>query len=125
MRRISHTAIAAVALWIGTFLSPSWTADVVQAPQQQDKTIAATKLNLTMEQRYTIKEIVKGLKIDNDRSSEQVEVGKVVAKSVHLRPMPAEIAAKVSPIKSHTFFLKGEKVVIVDPKDNRIVEVID
>ena len=79
MRKISHTAIAVAAFLTGPLLSPSWTADIAQVPQQQDKSIAATKLNLTMEQRYTIKEIVKGLKVENDRSPEQVEVGKVVA----------------------------------------------
>jgi hypothetical protein len=123
MRKISHAAV--IILWMCPFLSPSWAVDLAQAPQQQDKTITATKLNLTMEQRYTIKDIVKGLKIENDRGVEQIEVGKIVAKSVHLQPIPAEIAAKVSPIKSHMFFLKEGKVVIVDPKDNRIVEVID
>jgi hypothetical protein len=97
---------------------------VVQTQQQQDA-IGGAKLNLTMEQRYTIKEIVKGLKVEKDRSNALVAVGKVVPKSIHMQPMPVEIAAKVSPIKSHLFFLKGDKVVIVDPKDNRVVEVID
>jgi hypothetical protein len=53
----------------------------------------------------------------------------VPAYSAHRRQTQSgggnEIAAKVSPIKSHLFFLKGDKVVMVDPKDNRVVEVID
>ena len=92
MRRITYaTAAAAAVLSSGLFLSTPWPAAMAQA-QQQDKTISATKLNLTMEQRYTIKEIVKGLKIENDRGNVQVEVGKVVPKSIYLHPMPAEIS---------------------------------
>jgi hypothetical protein len=39
--------------------------------------------------------------------------------------MPAEVGAKVSQIKTHLFFVQGGRVVIVDPKDNKIVDVID
>jgi hypothetical protein len=34
------------------------------------------------------------------------------------------VALKVPQVKSHRYFLTAEQVVIVDPKDNRIVEVI-
>ena len=117
--------ILATLLWAGVFLSAPWPVVIAQVPQQQDNTIAASKLTLTMEQRYTIKEIIKGYTLKNERSDAQIEVGKVVPKSIELRRMPVEIVAKVSSIKSHMFFIQGAKVVIVDPKDNRVVEVID
>jgi hypothetical protein len=44
---------------------------------------------------------------------------------VTLHDMPAVLAEKVPQIKSHQFFLTGEKVVIVDPKDKKVAEVIE
>jgi hypothetical protein len=127
MRTIIYVIAGTIAVSSTSLENRSQAASIstsVVQTQQQDA-VGGTKLNLTMEQRYTIKEIVKGLKVEKDRSNAQVAVGKVVPKSIHMQPMPVEIAAKVLPIKSHLFFLKGDKVVIVDPKDNRVVEVID
>jgi len=39
--------------------------------------------------------------------------------------LPEQIAAKVPQVKSHVFFIKNDKIVLVDPKDNKIVEVIE
>jgi hypothetical protein len=39
--------------------------------------------------------------------------------------MPADVAAKISQVKSHLFFMMGGQVAIVDPKDNKIVGVIE
>jgi len=41
-----------------------------------------------------------------------------------LQPMPADIAQKVPQVKSHTFFVTDEQIVIVDPKDNKVADVI-
>ena len=120
MLRITYIAAATIALICGTMLAGE--SSLTHAEQE---TVGASKLNLTMEQRYTIREIVKDLKIENDRGAEQVEIGKAVPKSVHLQPMPTDIQAKVSPVKSHYFFLRANKVVIVDPKNNRIVDIIE
>ena len=40
------------------------------------------------------------------------------------RPLPSEVAQKVPQIKAHKFFLTAEQIVIVDPKDNKVAEVI-
>ena len=123
MRRTLHIIVIATAVAVPS--TGLISLGRVALAQSRQETIAAAKLNLTMEQRYTIREIVRDLKIEKDRGAVQVEVGKIVPKSIHLQRMPAEITAKVSPVKSHLFFLKGDKIVIVDPKDNRVVEVID
>ena len=39
--------------------------------------------------------------------------------------MPPEVFAKVSQVKSHLFFVMEGQVVIVDPKDNKIVDIIE
>jgi hypothetical protein len=38
--------------------------------------------------------------------------------------MPTDVAAKVPQVKTHRFFIAGEQIVIVDPKDNKVADVI-
>ena len=38
---------------------------------------------------------------------------------------PADVSQKVPQIKSHLFFVEDGKVVIVDPKENKVVDAID
>jgi hypothetical protein len=114
---VAATAVALSLLTVGPI--------AVGQTQQQQSPIVSSKLNLTMDQRHIIKEIVKGLKVENEPSKLQVGVGQVVPKAVLLRAMPADISDKVSQVKSHLFFLKNDKVVLVDPKDNKIVDVIE
>ena len=103
---------------------PNVSAQAPTPPAPQERQVAA-KLNLTMEQRYTIKEIIKDQKIQSDNKNVKISVGDVVPTSVVLRAMPSEIGNKVSQVKSHKFFLNDNRVVIVDPKDNKVVEVIE
>ena len=82
------------------------------------------KLNLTLEQRHTIKEIVKDAKTDATPASVQATVGETIPQGVSPQPMPSAVAQKVPQVKAHSYFLTAEQVVIVDPKDNKVVEVI-
>ena len=45
--------------------------------------------------------------------------------TITLNPMPQVVAQKVPQVKSHLFFVKDGKVVIVDPKENKVVDAID
>jgi hypothetical protein len=72
-----------------------------------------------------LKEMIKDSKIESAPANIQVAVGDTVPQSIHLQLMPAEIGAKVSQIKTHLFFVQAGRVVIVDPKDNKIIDVID
>jgi hypothetical protein len=83
------------------------------------------KINLTLEQRHVIKEIVKDMKVEPAPANTDIEVGTALPETVKLQPMPAEITAKVPSIKSHQFLVKDSKVVLVDPKDHKVVEVIE
>jgi hypothetical protein len=95
-----------------------------QAPIEREAPTTRTS-NLTLEQRHVIKEIIKDSKTENAPADIQVAVGDMVPKSLHLQLMPAEVGAKVSQIKTHLFFVQGARVVIVDPKDNKIIDIID
>jgi hypothetical protein len=87
--------------------------------------VTQSKVNLTQEQRYTIKEIIKDAKVDPAPASTPMSVGATVPGNVKLTPMPTAVAEKVPQIKSHLFFVKDGKIVIVDPKDRAVVEAIE
>jgi hypothetical protein len=98
-----------------------------QAPSdKQEAPVITSKISLTLEQRHTIKEIVKDLKVEKTPADMPVgAIGDAVPKSIHLSPMPADVGAKVSAVKNHLVVLQGTRVVIVDPRDNTIVDIID
>jgi Protein of unknown function (DUF1236) len=83
------------------------------------------KINLTLEQRHVIKEIIKDLNISSAQQSVETNVGATVPATISLNPMPQVVTEKVPQVKSHLFFLKDGKVVIVDPKENKIVDAIE
>ena len=119
-KRLTVIATAAIA----SLLSVGSIA-VGQAQPLQQRPIVSSTLNLTMEQRHIIKEIIKGLKIENEPKKIQIRIGQVIPKTVLLRAMPVDISEKVSQVKNHLFFLKNDQIVLVDPKDNKVVDVID
>ena len=90
---------------------------------------AADTVNLTMEQRHIIKElIVKDMKIappQDQANKVPSAVGEVVPSGIPLQPMPVEVAAKVPQVKAHSFLVKDDKVLIIDPKDNKVAALIE
>jgi hypothetical protein len=96
-----------------------------QAPTEQNAPIVTSKINLSLEQRHEIRAIIKDLKIADSVPELHLVMGDTVSKSVSLHPMPADVTAKISQVKSHLFFMMGGQVVIVDPKDDTIVDVIE
>jgi hypothetical protein len=86
-------------------------------------------INLTMEQRHIIKEIIiKDMKIAQppDQTAKlPTEVGDTVPSGIPLQPMPVEVSAKIPQIKAHSFLVKDDKVIIVDPKDNKVAALVE
>ena len=99
------------------------------APAYAQSQQTAETVNLTMEQRHVIKEIiVKDMKITppaDQAAKVPVKVGDVVPAGIPLQPMPVEVSAKVPQLKAHSFLVRDDKVVIVDPKDNRVAALIE
>jgi len=116
-------SIIATAAFLSLLFVGSSTA--AQAQNQRQSPIVSLTLNLTMEQRHVIKEIIKDLKFENEPKILNVRLGQIIPKTVLLRAMPLEVSQKVSQVKSHLFFLKDGQIVLVDPKDNKVVDVID
>jgi hypothetical protein len=96
-------------------------------PSQAQPTAVPTQsnINLTLEQRRNIKELIKDLNVPSVAPTVDTSVGATVPASIKLNPMPADVAAKVPQVKSHMFFVQSTKVVIVDPKENKIVDTIE
>ena len=100
-----------------------------QVPSTAPVVKPADHVNLTMEQRHIIKEIVlKDMKIEPPEQGQVAKVpmtvGEVVPAGIPLKPMPVEVAAKVPQVKSHSILVKDDQVLIIDPKDNRIAALI-
>jgi hypothetical protein len=95
------------------------------APAEAPAVPVQPKINLTLEQRHVIKEIIKDLNISPAQQNIETTVGVTVPATIKLSPMPQVVAEKVPQVKSHLFFIESGKVVIVDPKENKIVDAID
>src|SRR5262245_27718403 len=85
---------------------------VFGAQAQTLETPTQPKVNLTLEQRHTIKEIVKDLKVAPASAQQDISIGTEVPQTIKLEPMPAEVSAKVPQIRSHLFFVENGKVVL-------------
>src|ERR1700704_1857924 len=116
--------IIALGLMLPVVVTIAYAQTPPVTPPQQELAPTSPKLNLTLEQRYTIKEIVKDAKTDATPANVQAAVGEPIPQGVSPQPMPTAVAQKVPQVKAHRYFLTAEQVVIVDPKDNKVVEII-
>ena len=82
-------------------------------------------VNLTMEQRHIIKEFVSDLKVEKAPAGVKVSVGEQVSDNVRLQALPAEVGQKVPQVRSHMLFVSQDRVVLVDPSNKKISEVIE
>ena len=112
---------AALVLILGAFGMPA------SAPAQtspQGPAAVAPKLNLTLEQRHVIREIIKDMKTEPAPAEVKPAVGDTIPADIKVQAMPDQVAKKVPQIKTHEFFVADGQIFIVDPKDNRVAEVI-
>ena len=110
--------IAAAALW---FVTPGAQA---QTPPQQE--VAPTpSVKLTLEQRHVIRELIKDLKVEPSKTAVRPSLGDALPQDVALQPMPPDVGRKVPQIKAHRFLVTADEIVIVDPKDNTVAELIE
>ena len=125
MRRATINApiTAALVLMLSCISSIVPAQTPAQTPLQAPAAISP-KLNLTLEQRHVIKEIIKDMKIEPTAVEVRAALGEQVPQGINLQPMPGDVAQKVPQVKTHRFFVAGGEIVIVDPKDNVVAEVI-
>ena len=94
-----------------------------QAPGNKDVPAPTRTINLSLEQRHIIRELVAELK--TTPVDAKVSAGDAVPKGVELQPIPALIGQKVPQIKAHRFFVTPKQIVLVEPQEDKVVEVIE
>jgi hypothetical protein len=115
---ISSTAIAAAGS------EAVQTLQLAQVPGDPP-VITKRTVNLNEEDRHTIREIVlKDRKVQKVPENTKVAIGEAVPKGVHLERVPDDVTRKVPQLKNNTYFVMGEEVVIVEPKDNTVADIV-
>jgi hypothetical protein len=82
-------------------------------------------INLSLEQRHVIRELIKEAKVAETPVGGKVSPGDDVPDKVELHPIPALVGQKVPQIKAHRFYVAEGRIVIVDPQESKVVEVIE
>jgi hypothetical protein len=129
---LSTGAIAAFAMLISGSAIAAAGSESIQTRQHQfaqlpgDPPVSTKRtVNLNEEDRHTIREIVlKDRKVQKAPENAKVAIGEAVPQGVNLQPMPDDVTRKVPQLKNNTFFVKGDEVVIVEPKDNTVAEIV-
>ena len=122
-----NKAFSASAIALALMFAPAIVPipqSIAQAPPPGQE-LRTSKINLTVEQRHVIKEIVKDLPVQKAPDDAPVTTGSAAPEGTVLRFFPPEITEKVPQIKSHKFFVKGSQIVIVSADGNDVVEIIE
>jgi hypothetical protein len=110
----------------GRSLAPAGGRHVAQAPVHKDEPLLSSErtVNLTEENRYIIREIV--LKDPNVRaqSGAHAVIGDPLPQGVMTQPFPEDVSRKIPALRTLTFFVTDGSVVIVDPKNNRVADIV-
>lgn len=122
--RTVRAAVIGVAGVAGLAL---FSPEITLLAQAEDKPAIASEtptINLTQEQRFIIKENVKDLHLSRAPADTTDKIGDLVPQNIELQPMPPAVRDKVPQARSHLFFIKDDAIVLVDPKDRRVADVI-
>ena len=103
----------------------AWAEPARAQPANPEVPAGQRTINLTLEQRHVIRELVKDLKITPAPIDAKVSVGDDVPSQAPLQPIPPLIGQKVPQIKSHRFYVTQLQIVIVDPQEGKVSEVVE
>ena len=120
LRQTLSTLAIAAAVMFFMLLGPGIHAQAPPAGEQRTPTV-----NLTVEQRHMIKELLKEFKVEPISTAAPTTIGETVPERVTVQPIPVEVAQRVPQVRSHSYYIKDEHIVLVDPKDRKIADVIN
>ena len=126
--RISFLATAAAALVLLAGSATAQAPDTGLQPLSPLEQPQAGALDLTMEQRHVVKEIIiKEMKAEPQPQAGNVpvKVGDTVPPGIPLQPVPVEVSAKIPQLKTHAYIVKDNKVVLIDPKNNKVAALVE
>jgi hypothetical protein len=123
--KIRHVVISSIAGLSAAVVVVSAGA-VAQVPSNAPTPRPTHRINLMIEQRHVIKEIIiRDLKFkEAAQPNAPGAIGETVPSGVILHPIPVEVSAKVPQVRTHSFFVKDDHVFVVDPKDNKVADVV-
>jgi len=117
MKRLFTIAALSTALLAGPVIA--------QAPAPDSSPVPTRSIKITAEQGYIIKEnVAKAPATSGQGDSVKVEIGGKAPNGSSLQDFPQIVVEKVPAVKSHKFFVSNGEVVVVDPKDNTIADII-
>lgn len=115
-------AVLAIALAAGFLVGGA----IAQSPSDEKAAIPARSIQLTAEQDHVIKEIVlKDMHVEQAPRSTEIKIGDKVPPNIELHAFPPLIAEKVPQVSTHKFFITENQIVIVNPQDNKIADIIE
>lgn len=99
---------------------------IAQSPPPPDTApVASRSVKITAEQGYIIKEnVLQGAKPATTGSGAKLEINGKAPPNAALQDFPPIVLEKVSSVKGYKFFVSDNQVVIVDPKDNTIADIL-
>jgi hypothetical protein len=126
-------AVAAAALTAGIGIASA--ADMHAKSNTMSKTTMSktpatqsmAKDNLTLtrsQQRTAWRDLSKQASNQTAPSNFTASVGATIPGDVTIKAVPAKVAARVSSLKPYDFALLNDKLVIVNPNDKKVVDVI-
>lgn len=119
------TQVKLAALAVTTLVCLTSTLPAQAQSPQRESPVFASKLNLSMEQRHIIMEFIKSRNVRSEPGNVSTTVGQTIPSTVQLQAMPVDVGQKVSQVRNYSYFVKNNQIVLVDPKDNKIAEVIE
>jgi len=85
----------------------------------------SSRVDLPPEKRRIIRETVLKEQSAPRCQDIQVSVGSQVSTSVQFTPFPELVTREVPAVQSYQYCIKGNDIVLVDPSEHRVVEVIE
>jgi len=83
-------------------------------------------LSLTRQQQRTaFRDISQQASSQSAPSSFNASVGATIPNDITIQPVPAKLAARVSSLKPYDYALLPDHLLIVNPNDKKVVEVIN
>ena len=123
MKRLFTIAALSTALLAGSAIAQAPAPAPASAPDSSP--VPTRSIKITAEQGYIIKEnVAKAPATSGQGDSAKVEIGGKAPSGPSLQEFPQIVVEKVPAVKSHKFFVSNGQVVIVDPKDNTIADII-
>jgi len=93
--------------------------------QVQGQNRVGTAPRLTEAQRAQIIAYAREQRIASVQGQLTLDAGANVPSDVNLVPLPDEIVTEIPAIRSYSFFVVSDQVVLVDPQSRQVVEVVE